>query len=419
MTLTDRQAEVDLENVQKTFAGGSVGVEQLDLHVTSGECVALVGESGSGKTTTLRLVAGLERATRGSIRFAGLDVSHWAPHRRRVAMVGQRPVLHPRWTVAQHLECAWALRNGPALGSWRWWRQLWRGVAGDGAYRQQRDEVVQAWDVERLLPRRAAELSSGEQQQVALARAMMTDPQVYLLDEPFSAVDVSRRWRLRWQLKAWQRRFRRTMLYVTHDHGEALAMGDRVAVLHRGRIAQVGSPSDVYRRPARLAVAKALGEGAMNFVAARVISNERGLRCETPYFQAQLANSQALFGERSAGLPSSVTLGIRPEQLQLAAALDGSTHGQSVHDKSAQGGDEFSARGRITNVSRQGDFDWVQVALETRAEHHSASSDLARDVWLVRAAAWSSWREDEQVEVRGQASDLLGFDSASGDNLTA
>ncbi len=406
MATGDRQSAVILAGVAKTFVGGAVGVEQVDLRVTSGEMLTLVGASGSGKTTTLRLVAGLERLSRGSIRVGGCDVSHWAPHRRRVALVGQRPVLHPRWTVERHLEFAWALRQGPRWGSWGWWRQLFQGIAKDARYRCRRDEVVAAWGLERFLSRRAVELSSGQQQQVALARAMMGDPEVYLLDEPFSSMDLPRRLRLRWQLRQWQRRLGRTVLYVTHDHGEALALGDRVAVMRGGRIVQVGTPAEVYRRPLRQEVAESLGGGTLNFVGGALAGASDEPSVVTPYFQIKLSAQPAADSVRLARRPAStLTLAIRPEDLVMER--DG-----AVPENWPR------AQGRIVGVEQQGDFDWVRLVLEPSPKASVSAQAVPADVWLVRTKAWSDWREGERVEVRWNASNLFVFDLASGDQLT-
>jgi len=406
MKLGDRQSGVVLENVQKTFVGGAVGVEQVDLQVGAGELVTLVGESGSGKTTTLRLVAGLERATRGVIRLGGCDVSQWAPHRRRVALVGQRPVLHPRWTVAKHLEFAWALRHGPRLGSWGWCRQVLKGVATDVSYRRRRDDVVAAWGVDAILERRAGELSGGQQQQACLARAMMGDPQAYLLDEPFSAIDVSRRIRLRWQFRQWQRRLGRPVLYVTHDHSEALALGDRVAVLRAGRIAQIGTPAEVYRKPDHRGVAESLGAVTMNFLRGGLSRQADGDWIVTPYFQNKVGADR---GPGAVHLrrhePSPLTVGIRPEDLLVERPGAGPAGWPK-------------ATGQVVGVERQGDFDLVHVSLGDASRAAADRDPKHADIWLARAAAWSEWQDGDDVEVRWHSSNLHCFDPASGENLT-
>lgn len=459
---------ISLENVAKTFPGGVVGLVQLDLNVEDGELVTLVGESGSGKTTTLRLVAGLERPTRGRIAFDGRDVTRRPPHVRRTALIGQRPVLHPRWTVERHLEVAWSLRHAPAFGAARWWRALGRRIVrglwpsgsvgtdaprspegadlaadlhsgvsriSDPAYRRRLDEVATTWDVSELLSRRASELSGGEQQRVALARAMMTDPDVYLLDEPFSAVDGRRRAALRRRLRCWQRSTGRPTLYVTHDPVEALALGDRVAVLHAGRIVEVGRPCDVYRRPRCRQAAEALGGVPMNFFVGSFLdgrvasgnSPHTSTPLTSPVSSTHATDAPIACGERlgepclqsagatirigaavadsahgplenlSNGLPSglpddlfdgaSVLTGVRPESIRIAGRPDSSPARSSAANSSATRLDALSgateagfcrAAGRVVGVEPHGDGDWLHVEL-TDAESNVGVANSGLD----------------------------------------
>jgi multiple sugar transport system ATP-binding protein len=219
----------------------------LDLEVGPGELLVVVGPSGSGKSTALRLVAGLEQPTEGRVLLGDRDVTSLAPGDRDVAMIFQSYALFPHLTVEQNI--GFGLRA----------RRVERGEA-----RRRVEEAAAVVGCGPLLRRRPAELSGGERQRVALARALVREPKAFLLDEPLSNLDAQLRVEMRAELKRLQQRLGATMLYVTHDQSEALMLGDRIAVLGAGRLHQVGSPSDIYRRPANRFVATFVGTPAMN-----------------------------------------------------------------------------------------------------------------------------------------------------------
>jgi ABC-type sugar transport system ATPase subunit len=232
------------------------------LDVAAGELVVVVGPSGSGKTTLLRLVAGLDRPTTGSIRLAGRDgvdrdLSGVPPQRRDVALVFQSLALYGHLTVEQNL--AFAL-NANTIGGW-----FRRGAASSEA-KERIALAAKLLRIEHLLNRRPAELSGGEQQRVALGRAIVREPKALLLDEPLSSLDLPTRRVLRRELKELQRRLAVPTIYVTHDQAEALALGDRIAVLDRGRLVQVGTPEEIYERPKTTFVAEFFGPQGMNWI---------------------------------------------------------------------------------------------------------------------------------------------------------
>jgi ABC-type sugar transport system ATPase subunit len=276
-------AAVALERVGKTYPNGVRAVHNLSLTVADGELVVLVGPSGCGKTTTLRLIAGLEVPSEGAIRIAGRAVTGVPPHRRDMAMAFQRPALYPHLTVRQNLAFSLALRR-----SW-----FARRSAAEAERIQQ---VAELLDLEGVLERRPGELSGGQQQRVALGRALVRQPAVLLLDEPLSHLDTRLRLEMRRELVLLHRRLRTTMVYVTHDQDEAMALGDRVAVLDRGEVQQIGPPRELYEHPASRFVAGFLGWPPMNLLDGKLIEKEDAWR-------------------QAAGW--EVTVGIRPEHVRL------------------------------------------------------------------------------------------------------
>jgi multiple sugar transport system ATP-binding protein len=235
-------AEVSLQSVTKRYRGGIVAVRDLDLRVADGELLVLVGPSGCGKTTTLRLVAGLERPTAGTIRIGGASMNGRPPRDRDVAMVFQDYALYPHMTVRRNLAFALTLRK----------------VGKDEIAKR----VAAAADLLRLgdlLDRKPGDLSGGEQQRAALGRAIAREPGCLLLDEPLSNLDAALRIELRGELRSLHERLRRTTIHVTHDRDEALALGDRVAVMRAGAVEQIGTPDEVRAAPANAFVATFLG----------------------------------------------------------------------------------------------------------------------------------------------------------------
>lgn len=243
-----------IQNLTKRFPGGITACDRLDLEVRAGELLVLLGPSGSGKSTLLRLVAGLERPTSGTIRIGDRVVNDVPARHRDVAMVFQTHALYPHWTVQKNLTFGLRLRR--------------LAISSDEMRRRVQETVAQL-GIESLLDRMPGELSGGEAQRVALGRAMVRRPAVFLYDEPLSNLDAPLRMELRRQIKRLHAQLGTTILYVTHDQAEALALGDRVAVIHRGRIEQVGEPQEVYDRPANRFVAGFVGSPAMNFFHAR------------------------------------------------------------------------------------------------------------------------------------------------------
>src|SRR5262249_36927819 len=308
-------AEVVLERVSKRYPGGVLALDNLDLTAADGEVLVLVGPSGCGKSTTLRLIAGLELPTAGTVRLDGQVINALPPRKRRVALVFQRPALYPHLTVRQNL--AFGLRLASPDGG------LLRGMlaalglrsAETPADAKEISEVARSLGLQPLLDRLPAQLSGGEQQRVALGRALVRRPAAFLLDEPLSNLDVPLRAEMRRELHLLHRRIRATMIYVTHDQIEAMTLGDRVVVLNRGVVQQVARPQVLYENPANRFVAGFIGWPPMNFLEGRFteVGGDFRFADEGCWFRLPEEARQrwAAYGERA------VTLGIRPEDVGL------------------------------------------------------------------------------------------------------
>jgi ABC-type sugar transport system ATPase subunit len=325
-------ASVDFESVEKRYgkraerarsepeasearapAGTVVAVADLSLSVADGELLAVVGPSGCGKSTLLRLLAGLEAPTRGTIRIDGRPVNERSPQERNVAMVFQDYALYPHRSVAGNLAFPLEVRRVPR-----------------DAIRRRVAEVAELLGIAGLLERRPGELSGGERQRVAMGRALVREPSVFLLDEPLSNLDAKLRVRVRAEIAELKRRTGTTMLYVTHDQVEAMTLGERVAVLHEGRLQQVAPPRELYARPANLFVAGFIGSPPMNLLPARLGVGAGGRRVVDLDGQ-RLALPDGLAAAVRAAADGAVTLGARPEALRLSAPRSDALRARVLH----------------------------------------------------------------------------------------
>jgi multiple sugar transport system ATP-binding protein len=312
-------AAVVLKHIAKTYANGVRALCDVSLDAADGELLVLVGPSGCGKTTLLRIIAGLEKPTAGETRLGGRVVDREPPHRRDVAMVFQRPALYPHLTVRANLSFGLDLRRPWAEQFRRWFRIT--GTADERSGRVR--EAAELLELTDVLERRPAELSGGQQQRVALGRALVRRPAVFLLDEPLSNLDARLRLEMRRQLHLLHRRLRATMVYVTHDQDEALALGDRVAVLHRGALQQVDRPDILYGKPGNRFVAGFLGWPPMNLLDGRLVEEGGSLILAGPAMRLTLAGPRQTEWRQLAG--RAVTLGIRPELMRIGTEKDGET----------------------------------------------------------------------------------------------
>lgn len=288
-------ASVSLAGIGKQYGKGPAVIDGVDLEVSDGEFMVLVGPSGCGKSTLLRMIAGLETISAGELRIGGRRANELVPAQRGLAMVFQSYALYPHMTVFENM--AFALKLAGCRGE-----ELKQAV-GRAA------QILQITD---LLERRPKDLSGGQRQRVAIGRAIVRKPGVFLFDEPLSNLDASLRVQMRAELRRLHQELGATMIYVTHDQVEAMTLGQRIAVVNGGRIAQVGTPHALYNAPASLFVAGFLGAPKMNFIAAFV----DGARVRLP--DGTLIASAADISGAQQGAP--VTLGIRAEHLRVAEA---------------------------------------------------------------------------------------------------
>ena len=332
-----------VKRLRKEFPDGTVAVEELDLEIADGELFVLLGPSGCGKTTTLRCIAGLEEETSGQIVIGDEVVSGLRPSQRDIAMVFQFYALYPHMTVRDNLAFPLRAAKRPAA-------EVDERVA----------EAARMLRLEPFVDRRPGKLSGGEQQRVALGRAMVRHPKAFLMDEPLTNLDAELRADMRAELKHVQQRLNSTMIYVTHDQTEAMALGHRIAIMNNGRLEQLGAPMEVYDRPATLFAARFIGSPPMNLIEAEVTNGHLtaagGLKIAAP--------DGIKRGDR-------VIAGVRPERFIVS---------ESTSDSDA-------ARGRV--VSREALGDETIYVVETEA-----------GLLNVRMPPTARFREEQVVSVR-------------------
>ncbi len=300
-------ARLHVEDLRKEFdRGSSVAVDDLDLEVEDGEFVTVVGSSGCGKTTTLRMIAGLEEPTSGSITLGGEDVTDQSARTRDIAMVFQNYALYPHKTVFKNME--FGLRMSTDLSK---------------AERREKVEwAARMMDIEELLDDKPDELSGGQQQRVALGRAIVREPKLFLFDEPLSNLDAKLRTTMRAEIQRLQDELGITSVYVTHDQEEAMTMGDKIVILNDGELQQVGPPKDVYDEPANRFVGGFIGSPSMNFV--DVVARQSGDRIVLDGGEAfQYSLSSAYSQEVEVEDGEEAVLGIRPEDVHPAEGPNG------------------------------------------------------------------------------------------------
>nr|WP_314071844.1 ABC transporter ATP-binding protein [uncultured Roseococcus sp.] len=300
-------ASVDLIGIGKKFGATDV-LRDVTLRVADGEFLAILGASGCGKSTLLRILAGLEGTDQGEVRLGGIEVGHLRPKARDLAMVFQSYALYPYMTVGQNIALPLEMRR---LSAWQRLPLLGRLMPGTRAARENIAEDVASvagpLQLGALLGRKPAQLSGGQRQRVALARAMVRQPAAFLMDEPLSNLDAKLRIEARAEIVALQRRLGATILYVTHDQEEAMAMADRVAVMQGGRVLQVAAPQSLYDDPVSLDVARFVGSPPMNVFPVRLHSSG-----------AVEALGTALPFHATGTAREGIVMGVRPEALRPA-----------------------------------------------------------------------------------------------------
>lgn len=291
-------AKVIIEHLTKTF-GDVVAVDGLTLEIADREFLTLLGPSGCGKTTTLNIIAGLEVPTNGQVFFDADDVTDVPPEQRDIAMVFQTYALYPHMRVYDNIAFGLRMRRMPR----------------DEIERRVQDSA-EAMEIDQLLRRKPRELSGGQRQRVALARAIVRNPRVFLLDEPLSNLDAKLRVTMRTELKRLHAELEKTFVYVTHDQAESLIMSDRIAVLDLGKLQQLGTPEEIYNRPANVFIAGFVGSPPMNFFDGTLQNDGgEGWQVKGDGFACELKSETA----RSlvATTPAEVRLGVRPEDIEV------------------------------------------------------------------------------------------------------
>ncbi len=289
-------ARVLLENIKKVFDGGVVAVEDMNLDIADKEFMVIVGPSGCGKTTTLRMIAGLEESSDGTITIGDRVVNDIAPKDRDVAMVFQNYALYPHMTVFQNMAFSLKLRKMPKT-----------------EIKHRVNETAQMLGIEKLLIRKPKALSGGQRQRVALGRAIVRNPAAFLFDEPLSNLDAKLRVTTRAELKALHHRLQTTSIYVTHDQSEAMMLGDRICVMYNGEIQQVAEPMEVYDKPVNTFVAGFLGTPPMNLFDGTVILDAGKVCFQTG--QESILLPERIKDKASKYIGKNMVLGIRPEHL--------------------------------------------------------------------------------------------------------
>jgi multiple sugar transport system ATP-binding protein len=344
-------AGVTLDEVTKVFGDGTVAVNGLDLEIEDGEFMVLVGPSGSGKTTALRLVAGLDAITEGHVRIGERVVDRVPPKDRDIAMVFQNYALYPHLSVADNLAFSLKLHKMPRA-----------------EIRRRVEEAAHLLGLEDLLKRKPRNLSGGQRQRVAMGRAIVREPQAFLMDEPLSNLDAKLRVQMRAEIARIQRGLGTTTIYVTHDQIEAMTMGDRVAVMKRGILQQVDQPQGLYEQPVNLFVGGFIGSPAMNLVEATLEAAD-GDGLGVRFGDQRLRVADTLVSDRPALRERSdrpIVLGIRPENLEDAALASDAPDDQRI-------------RGTVELVELMGAEAYVHFTLDAKPVFTEDTRDLVRE----------------------------------------
>ena len=402
-------AEVRFENVGKVYADGTEAVKDLTLEIPDGELMVLVGPSGCGKTTALRMVAGLEEISSGAVRIGTEVVNDLPPRERDVAMVFQNYALYPHKSIYENLSFPLRLRK---LGKDEIDRRVKR-IAG-------------ILELEEQLPRRPRQLSGGQRQRVAMGRAMIREPQAFLMDEPLSNLDAKLRTQMRAEISLLHKEIGVTTIYVTHDQVEAMTLGQRVAVMRKGELQQVSSPQELYTRPANLFVAGFIGSPGMNFFEGRVESSN-GTPVVTFGDGQRLAIDDAereLAGGLEGREGGSVVVGVRPEHLEDASLATSTPESRRlkglVRLRELLGSElvvhfEVEAAPVVTDETRDLAED-VDASALTELDHLRAAR---RTSFVGRFAAEATTEEDTVAEIAVAPAALRFFDRETGARLGA
>jgi multiple sugar transport system ATP-binding protein len=407
-------SRIVLEGITKRYQDGTTAVRSLDLSIADGELMVLVGPSGCGKTTALRMVAGLEEITEGTILVDGQPVNDMEPRDRDIAMVFQSYALYPHLTVRDNMAFSLKYRKTPK-------QEIRRRV----------EEAARILELDELLSRKPRQLSGGQRQRVAMGRAIVRQPRAFLMDEPLSNLDAKLRVQMRAEIAKLQRALGTTTIYVTHDQTEAMTLGSRVAVLRHGVLQQVASPQELYRRPANLFVAGFIGSPAMNLIEATLERGAAGPAGSGPGGSGP-GSPEVIFGPHRLRVPAdvlrehpalekylgrTVIVGIRPENLEDAALVPDASP-ESVLDVSVELREELGAE---VNAHCTVGVPPLQVAAVTIGDSEPDAAEIEEvpqiPAIIARLDPRTAIREGERARIHVDLDSLHFFDPDSGDSL--
>jgi multiple sugar transport system ATP-binding protein len=391
-------AAIELDHLTKIYPDGTRAVDGLDLEIADGELVVFVGPSGCGKTSALRMVAGLEDITDGEVRVGGKVVNDLPPKARDMAMIFQNYALYPHMNVYDNM--AFGLKM----------RRLDRSEV-----RRRVEKAASVLGLEEVLTKRPRHLSGGQRQRVAMGRAIVREPQAFLMDEPLSNLDAKLRVQVRAEIARIQRDLGVTTIYVTHDQSEAVTLGDRVCVLRDGVLQQVDRPQVLYDRPANLFVAGFIGSPAMNLVEAE-LADENGTLCvrfgphelEVPH--ASAASRPRL--QRYAG--RRVVLGIRPEDIGHGDPAQGSFLEVPIDIREDMGAEIFL---HFPVEAQALDTEALKEIAGTEAAEAAEAQRAHADTWVARVPRGTTAREGGRARLAVDANLLHFFDLETGDAI--
>jgi len=336
-------ADIALQGITKKF-GANTALRDLDLDIKDGEFFVLLGQTGAGKTTTLRLIAGLEVPNAGKVIIDGHDATKWNAAERDVALVLQQYSLYPRMTVRGNLEFPLKSRTQNFTAA---------------EIKERVDRVAETLQITRLLDRKVERLSGGEMQRVSIGRAIVRKPRVFLMDEPLSALDANLRDVLRVELKKLHSELGATFVFVTHDQVEAMSMGDKIGVLNKGKLVQVGTPSEIYAKPLNTFVARSVGTPPMNLLDGVLKGNMAVL--DAGRFSLPVTNPRGADGDR-------IRFGIRPEDVVLDA--------------------EGPATGRVFDIENHGVIKILTLDIDGTHLHATVSAQTKVNIDDVLKFSW-------------------------------
>ena len=389
-------AQIVLDQVDKVYPGGAKGIDGLSLAIDDGEFMVLVGPSGCGKSTALRSIAGLEEITAGTISIGNRVVNDLPPKDRDIAMVFQNYALYPHMTVEQNLAFGLEQRKTPK-----------------DEIRRRVTEVARLLGLDEYLKRKPAALSGGQRQRVAMGRAIVREPQAFLMDEPLSNLDAKLRVSMRASLSQLHERLGVTTVYVTHDQVEAMTLGQRVCVLRDGRLQQVASPQTLFNSPVNLFVAGFIGSPAMNFANARIVRDDGPV---VTFAGHRLAIPPGLLAARpglDAYFDRDIILGIRPSDFEDATLADAEWPRMPVRTTVTE------ELGSEINVIFGIDAPPVQHHSITQAATDNPDDEVIpiagnRTMWTARVAARSPIKPGQEAELAVDNANLQFFDADSG-----